>query len=58
MIPALKNSIYEMCIYFNIQYYIKFGDQRFVDLGLGTQRVKCRVHKHFRYGPIALFWSK
>lgn len=32
-----------------LQYYVKFGDQRFVDLGLGTQRVKCRVHLNFRY---------
>ena len=30
------------------QYYVYFGDQRYVDLGLGTHRVKCRVHKKFR----------
>ena len=31
------------------QYYVTFGGQRYVDLGLGTHRVKCRVHNDFRY---------
>ena len=26
------------------QYYVEFGGERYVDLGLGTHRVKCRVH--------------
>ncbi|XP_042369460.1 E3 ubiquitin-protein ligase rnf213-alpha-like [Plectropomus leopardus] len=30
------------------QYYVTLGDQKYVDLGLGTHRVKCRVHKNFR----------
>ena len=31
------------------QFYYKFGDnEKFVDLGLGTQRVKCLVHNEFR----------
>ena len=30
------------------QYYEYMGGERFVDLGLGTQRVKCKVHKNFR----------
>ncbi len=30
------------------QYYVYLGGDRFVDLGLGTQRVKCQVHKDFR----------
>ena len=30
------------------QYYVELGDAKFVDLGLGTQRVKCRVHPDFR----------
>uniref|UniRef100_A0A8C2YVV7 Ring finger protein 213 n=1 Tax=Cyclopterus lumpus TaxID=8103 RepID=A0A8C2YVV7_CYCLU len=30
------------------QYYVTLGGQRYVDLGLGTHRVKCRVHKNFR----------
>ncbi|XP_043084874.1 E3 ubiquitin-protein ligase rnf213-alpha-like isoform X2 [Puntigrus tetrazona] len=30
------------------QYYVWLGDQKYVDLGLGTHRVKCRVHKDFR----------
>lgn len=30
------------------QYYVCLGGQKYVDLGLGTHRVKCRVHKDFR----------
>ncbi|XP_078510203.1 E3 ubiquitin-protein ligase RNF213 isoform X2 [Lissotriton helveticus] len=30
------------------QYYVYFAAQKYVDLGLGTHRVKCRVHPHFR----------
>ncbi|KAK7939806.1 hypothetical protein WMY93_003132 [Mugilogobius chulae] len=30
------------------QYYVYLGGQKYVDLGLGTHRVKCRVHKNFR----------
>jgi hypothetical protein len=30
------------------QYYVYFGGDRYVDLGLGTHRVKCTVHKNFR----------
>lgn len=30
------------------QYYVTLGGQKYVDLGLGTHRVKCRVHKNFR----------
>ena len=30
------------------QYYVYFGGERYVDLGLGTHRVKCPVHKDFR----------
>ncbi|XP_019896923.2 E3 ubiquitin-protein ligase rnf213-alpha isoform X2 [Esox lucius] len=30
------------------QYYVCLGGQKYVDLGLGTHRVKCRVHKGFR----------
>ncbi|XP_066518776.1 E3 ubiquitin-protein ligase rnf213-beta [Hoplias malabaricus] len=30
------------------QYYVYFSGQRYVDLGLGSHRVKCRVHKDFR----------
>ena len=35
------------------QYYVTFGGQRFVDLGLGTQRVKCKVHKSFKLIVVA-----
>ncbi|KAM4740057.1 E3 ubiquitin-protein ligase rnf213-alpha-like [Anableps anableps] len=30
------------------QYYVTLGGQKYVDLGLGTHRVKCRVHSNFR----------
>ncbi|XP_062858949.1 E3 ubiquitin-protein ligase rnf213-beta [Trichomycterus rosablanca] len=30
------------------QYYVYFSGQRYVDLGLGSHRVKCRVHPYFR----------
>ncbi|XP_037112942.1 E3 ubiquitin-protein ligase rnf213-alpha isoform X6 [Syngnathus acus] len=30
------------------QYYVYLGGQKYVDLGLGTHRVKCRVHDNFR----------
>lgn len=30
------------------QYYVYFSGQRYVDLGLGSHRVKCRVHPDFR----------
>ncbi|KAH3727158.1 hypothetical protein DPMN_053084, partial [Dreissena polymorpha] len=35
------------------QYYVYFGGERYVDLGLGTHRVKCPVHKNFRLIVIA-----
>ena len=35
------------------QYYLKIYDQRFVDLGLGTHRMKCRVHHDFKLIVIA-----
>ncbi|XP_072028272.1 E3 ubiquitin-protein ligase RNF213-like [Amphiura filiformis] len=35
------------------QYYVKLFGQRYVDLGLGTHRVKCRVHNDFRLIVIA-----
>ncbi|XP_019201510.1 E3 ubiquitin-protein ligase rnf213-alpha isoform X1 [Oreochromis niloticus] len=30
------------------QYYVTLGGQNYVDLGLGTHRVKCRVHQNFK----------
>ncbi|KAJ7339358.1 hypothetical protein OS493_005752 [Desmophyllum pertusum] len=35
------------------QYYVSFGGEKYVDLGLGNHRVKCRVHKEFRLIVIA-----
>ena len=39
---------YFFLFYFAVQYYVYFGGQKYVDLGLGTHRVKCRVHDDFR----------
>ncbi|RVE59876.1 hypothetical protein OJAV_G00193340 [Oryzias javanicus] len=30
------------------QYYVYLSNQQYVDLGLGSHRVKCRVHRNFR----------
>lgn len=30
------------------QYYVYLGKQQYVDLGLGSHRVKCRVHSNFK----------
>jgi hypothetical protein len=30
------------------QYYVRHGGQKFVNLGLGSHRVKCKVHEDFR----------
>ncbi|XP_048239631.1 E3 ubiquitin-protein ligase rnf213-alpha-like [Haliotis rufescens] len=35
------------------QYYARLGGERFVDLGLGTHRVKCRVHQNFKLIVVA-----
>ena len=35
------------------QYYVYLGDQKYVDLGLGSHRVKCRVNDKFRLIVIA-----
>ncbi len=35
------------------QYYYEFAGQKYVDLGLGTHRVKCLVHENFRLIVIA-----
>ena len=39
------------------QYYAMLGGERYVDLGLGTHRVKCRVHRQFRFVPSGYFQS-
>ena len=40
----LYESLYDLLN----QYYIHLGDSRYVDLGLQTHRVKCRVHDDFK----------
>ncbi|KAM5307769.1 E3 ubiquitin-protein ligase RNF213 isoform 2-T2 [Glossophaga mutica] len=41
-------SLYESLYDALNQYYVHLGGQKYVDLGLGTHRVKCRVHPGFR----------
>ena len=41
----LYESLYDLLN----QYYIVSGGTRYVDLGLQTHRVKCRVHNDFKY---------
>ncbi|XP_072098539.1 E3 ubiquitin-protein ligase rnf213-alpha-like isoform X2 [Mobula birostris] len=43
----LKN-LYESLYDALNQYYVNLGEYQYVDLGLGTHRVKCRVHRKFR----------
>jgi hypothetical protein len=33
----------------SFQAFITLGKEKFVDLGLGTHRMKCHVHAEFRY---------
>ena len=35
------------------QYYMKISDRRYIDLGLGTHRMKCLVHNEFKLIVIA-----
>ena len=35
------------------QYYMEMNDQRYVDLGLGIHRMKCRVHNEFKLIVVA-----
>ncbi|XP_077863041.1 E3 ubiquitin-protein ligase rnf213-alpha-like [Saccoglossus kowalevskii] len=46
-------SLYESLYDAMNQFYVKFGEDRYVDLGLGTHRVKCRVHNDFRLIVVA-----
>lgn len=45
-------SLYESLYDALNQYYVYLGGQKYVDLGLGTHRVKCRVHPAFRLAVI------
>ena len=33
---------------FLLQYYTKMANTRYVDMGLQTHRIKCRVHDDFK----------
>ena len=46
----LYESLYDLLN----QYYIVLGGTRFVDMGLQTHRVKCRVHNDFKYVHILI----
>ncbi|XP_067057901.1 E3 ubiquitin-protein ligase rnf213-alpha-like isoform X3 [Acropora muricata] len=46
-------SLYESLYDALNQYYLYFGGQKYVDLGLGTHRVKCHVHDDFKLIVIA-----
>ena len=35
------------------QYYMRISNQRYIDLGLGTHRMKCQVHERFKLIVIA-----
>ena len=37
-------------------YFSTWGDKKFVDLGLGTHRVKAFVDDRFRYGKSSLYF--
>ena len=42
------NNLYESLYDVLNGYHVKLGDKNYVDLGLGTHRVKCAVHPDFR----------
>ena len=42
------DNLYESLYDLLNQYYITLGENRYVDLGLQTHRVKCRVHSDFK----------
>ncbi len=47
------NNLYESLYDALNQNYVMLGGKRYVDLGLGTHRVKCRVHEDFRLIVVA-----
>ncbi len=47
------NNLYESLYDALNQHYVYFGGSRYVDLGLGTHRVKCEVHENFHLIVIA-----
>ena len=47
------NNLYESLYDALNQNYTTMSDSRYVDLGLGTHRVKCRIHSDFRLVLIA-----
>ena len=43
-LEILYESLYDLLN----QYYLEYSGNRYVDLGLQTHRVKCRVHPDFK----------
>ena len=39
------------------QYYTKLRENRYVDLGLQSHRIKCRVDDKFKYVYICIFFN-
>ncbi|XP_053385748.1 E3 ubiquitin-protein ligase RNF213-like [Mercenaria mercenaria] len=48
-----SDNLYESLYDALNQYYVYFGGERYVDLGLGTHRVKCPVHRDFKLIVVA-----
>ncbi|XP_060590374.1 E3 ubiquitin-protein ligase rnf213-alpha-like [Ruditapes philippinarum] len=48
-----SDNLYESLYDALNQYYVYFGGERYVDLGFGTHRVKCPVHKDFKLIVVA-----
>ena len=42
------DNLYESLYDLLNQYYIQLGGQRYVDLGLQSHKMKCRVHNNFK----------
>ena len=38
----------DFVFHFHVQNYLMLGSNRYVDIGMQTHRVKCRVHKNFK----------
>ena len=49
------DNLYESLYDVLNQYYIYNGGNRYVDLGLQTHRVRCRVHDDFKWAKIVYF---
>ena len=54
LVPTILSvSAHQECFFFFLQNYVTMSGVRYVDLGLGTHRVKCRINPNFRLVLIA-----